>query len=149
MSVESIAIALHHSQAKGTAKIVLLGIANHDGDGGAWPSVATLARYAGVDLRNAQRAIEKLVDLGEIRVGYQMGGTARTPAHLRPNLYVFSLACPSYCDRSARHRDIRKPLFEYAPEPDALNLSTGVAVAPPGGGSATGGDGGSATRTIL
>lgn len=131
MSVESIAIALHHSQAKGTAKIVLLGIANHDGDGGSWPSVATLARYAGVTIRNAQHAIDKLVELGEIKVGYRMGGTARTPGHLRPNLYVFNLACPSYCDRSQRHRDIRKPLFEYAPEPEIGQLSTPLSPATP------------------
>ena len=64
MSVEAISLVLNHSKAKGTAKVVLIGIANHDGDGGSWPSHETLARYAQVDERNVRDAIKKLVDLG-------------------------------------------------------------------------------------
>ncbi|WP_157001451.1 helix-turn-helix domain-containing protein [Agromyces laixinhei] len=104
MSVESLAIALHHSRAKGSAKLVLLGIANHDGDGGAWPSVATLAHYAGIDARATQRAIGKLVDLGEIRRDVQAGGDIRVPDHRRPNRYSFLLGCPHTCDRTRNHR---------------------------------------------
>jgi len=98
------AIALHHSQARGTAKLVLVGIANHDGDGGAWPSVATLARYAGVDARHVQRAIARLVELGEIRRDVQAGGDERVPDHRRPNRYRFLLECPHNCDRTKQHR---------------------------------------------
>ena len=98
------AIALHHSQAKGATKLVLLGIANHDGDGGSWPSISTLARYANVDERTAQRAIGKLQALGEIHRDIQGGGTWSTPSHRRPNRYVFTLDCPASCDRSSRHR---------------------------------------------
>ena len=68
MSVESMAIALHHSRSKGTAKVVLLGIANHDGDGGAYPTVATLAKYANVSRANVQKALTKLESLGEIQI---------------------------------------------------------------------------------
>lgn len=71
----------------GTRKLVMLGIANHDGDGGAWPSVATLARYACVTPRNVQAALGKLADDGWIVVHQRQGGTTRTPDHARPNLY--------------------------------------------------------------
>lgn len=104
MSVESIAIALHHSRATGTAKVVLLGIANHDGDGGAWPSVDTLARYANVSRRNVQNAIARLVELREIQVLRQAGGDHSVADSHRPNLYRVTLRCPPTCDRTTRHR---------------------------------------------
>lgn len=124
MSVESITIAFHHSRARGTAKLVLLGIANHDGDGGAWPSVATLARYARADARSVQRAIDTLEKLGEIRRDRQAGGTIHTAPHMRPNLYHFRLACPSTCDGTRNHRSTGE-------------LSTGVTPVSPGDASVT------------
>lgn len=129
MSVESIAIALHHSQAKGTAKLVLIGIANHDGDGGAWPSVATLAHYAGVDARNVQRALDKLVSLGEVRRDIQAGGDERVPDHRRPNRYRFLLACPHNCDRTKQHKTRHHELVSFETD--------GVAQASPGGDGVT------------
>lgn len=104
MSVEAIATVLHHSRATGTAKVVLIGIANHAGDGGSWPSIATLAKYAGVDERSAQRAVRKLEELGEIRVHAQSGGTRNTQDRYRPNRYDILVSCPSDCDRSMAHR---------------------------------------------
>jgi hypothetical protein len=104
MSIESMAIALHHSRAKGTARLVLIGIANHDGDGGAWPSVTTLAHYAATDRRTAQRAIDKLVELREIVKDERGGGTHRTPEYSRPNLYHFILRCPPTCDGTKNHK---------------------------------------------
>jgi len=98
------AVVLHHSQAGGTDKLVLLGIANHDGDGGAWPSVATLARYANVAPRNVQAAINRLVARGEVERERQAGGTHKTPSYSRPNLYHIKVVCPPECDRSAQHR---------------------------------------------
>jgi hypothetical protein len=130
--VESMAIALHHSRAKGTAKLILLGIANHDGDGGAWPSIGTLKRYAGgIDRRAIQRALTSLEDLGEIKRHIQAGGTAEMVNALRPNYYEFLLSCPAYCDHSRNHRDVRKPLISLD---DPLETDPAV-VAPPGGGS--------------
>lgn len=104
MSVESLAVALHHSKSRGTAKVVLLGIANHDGDAGSFPKVATLAKYANVHPRRVQQAIATLVELGEISVDTKQGGMRDMPDHLRPNLYRFTLACPADCDRSSAHR---------------------------------------------
>ena len=98
------AIALHHSRAQGSARMVLIGIANHEGDGGAWPSVATLAKYAGITARNVQKAIAKLEELGEIKRHQQQGGTPTMPDHERPNLYRFTLRCPQGCDGTSRHK---------------------------------------------
>lgn len=111
MSIESVSIALHHSRATGTAKLVLIGIANHDGDGGSWPAISTLQKYAGVDRRNVQRALTKLEDLGEIRKHVQHGGRPKSWDHLRPNLYEFLLTCPPQCDRSNKH-EVANGVFE-------------------------------------
>lgn len=111
MSVEAMAAVLHHSRAKGTAKLVLLGIANHEGDGGAWPSVATLATYANVTDRNVQKAIDGLVSKGELRRDVQAGGPAGMEDRHRPNRYHVLVQCPPWCDRSTAHRDTRQPLW--------------------------------------
>ncbi len=107
MSIEHMAVVLHHSKARGTAKLVLLGIANHEGDGGAWPSVATLARYAGVDERNVRKAIRTLEGLGELRTALQAGGLPGAEDSQRPNRYSVAVMCPPWCDRTAHHRDTR------------------------------------------
>ena len=104
MSVEALAIVLHHSKASGTDKLVLLGVANHAGDGGAWPSIETLARYANTTERTVQRSVHKLVQLGELAVHRNAGGTHLTPDHKRPNRYDVLVACPATCDRTAQHR---------------------------------------------
>lgn len=87
MSIEAVALVLNHSKASGTAKLVLIGIANHDGDGGSWPSIATLARYANTTERSVQRAIAQLVLLGEVVVHENAGGTSETRGGYRPNRY--------------------------------------------------------------
>ena len=104
MSVESLAIVLHHSKARGTTKLVLVGIANHDGDGGAFPKVATLAKYCNVHPRRVMEALNALGALGEIIIYEKDGGTHKTPAHLRPNRYELALECPPECDRTKNHR---------------------------------------------
>lgn len=140
MSVESISIALHHSRATGAAKLVLIGIANHDGDGGAWPSVATLSRYAGVDRRGVQRAISKLEALHEVRRFVQAGGDHRVPEHQRPNRYQFTLKCPPDCDHTSRHRvsheAVELPIEELSTRaaemtPRVTTTAPGAALAPP------------------
>lgn len=105
MSIESLAIALHHSKAAGTVKLVLLGIANQDSDGGSFPKAATLAKYANVHPRRIPAALNKLVELGEIRIHERAGGTRNLPDHLRPNMYEITLECPPGCDRSKQHRE--------------------------------------------
>lgn len=105
MSIESLAICLNHSEATGTDKLILLGIANHDGDGGAYPSVATLARYANSSERTVQRSIQTLIELGEIRVDRNGGGSANQRRDRRPNRYHILVSCPARCDKTSQHRN--------------------------------------------
>jgi biotin operon repressor len=104
VSIETMALVLHHSKATGTAKLVLLGIANHAGDGGAWPSRYTLAKYAGCSEDNVRKAVKRLKELGEIRVHVQGGGLAEDDDAFRPNRYDVLVACPGDCDRTPQHR---------------------------------------------
>lgn len=148
MSVEALAIVLHHSRAKGTAKLVLIGIANHDGDGGAYPTHETLARYANVDERNVRRAIDKLASLGEVVVHVGRGGDRDCPEDLRPNLYELRVSCPVWCDRSRQHRDTRR----LAGRQGSLWITGGRKRPPVGNGGALappGGEGASAPQTVL
>lgn len=75
MSIEAISLVLNHSQAKGRAKLVLIGIANHLGDNGAWPSMDTLARYAGTSKMSVHRDLKLLVELGELVIETHGGPT--------------------------------------------------------------------------
>jgi hypothetical protein len=144
MSVEHLATVLHHSRAKGTAKLVLLGIANHQGDGGAWPSVATLARYANVDARSVQRAVSKLVSTGELLVHIQGGGGLDMENHDRPNRYEVLVSCPPWCDHTPQHRDMRR----YAGPQLGIRLGIeGVTPVSPGDASVTPPGDASVTRT--
>ena len=73
-------------------KLILLGIANHDGDGGAWPSVATLARYGCCSPRTVQRSLQRLTEAGFVTVEKQAGGSRETRPDRRPNLYRLHLS---------------------------------------------------------
>jgi hypothetical protein len=144
MSVEAMAIVLHHSPSSGTDKVVLLGIANHDGDGGAWPSVATLAKYANVAERNVQSAIKRLEDSGQITRHFQDGGTRAMRNGQRPNRYVINLRCPAECDRSTNHKvptDVPADRGDASVTPDA-------SITPTGDGSITPTGDASITQTI-
>ncbi len=84
MSIEAMNLVLNHSKATGRAKLVLLGIANHFGDNGAWPSIETLARYANASERSVKRDIQELVDLGELTVDVN---AAPMKSQYKTNLY--------------------------------------------------------------
>lgn len=122
------AVSLHHSKTQGTTKLVLLGIANHEGDGGAWPSINTLARYAGgVNRRTVQRAIQELIDLGEITCDVNGGGNY---GDSRPNLYRVTLRCPNNCDGSTAHRKTEGGGLDVTPR-GGLDVTGGaVSVSP-------------------
>lgn len=104
MSVEAMAVVLHHSKASGTDKVVLLGIANHEGDGGSWPSVATLAKYGQCSERAVRYALRRLVESGELRVTVQAGGNESTRKDRRPNLYRVTVGCPADCAGGTDHK---------------------------------------------
>lgn len=84
MSIEVMVEVLHHSKAQGRAKLVLLGIANHQGEQGAWPSIETLAKYANASERSVMRDIQDLEALGELIVERN---AAPIRGQYRPNLY--------------------------------------------------------------
>jgi hypothetical protein len=66
---------LDYSEARLGAKLVLISIANHakrDGTG-AWPSVATIAREAGLSDRQVQNLLPDLEKLGELRIDREAG----------------------------------------------------------------------------
>jgi hypothetical protein len=117
MSIEHLAIVLNHSRAKGTARIVLMGLANHASitNNRCWPSITRLQRYTGgMDRTSIMRALDKLEELGEIE-RMRHGGPApeyrpNVPIRHRPNLYEILLRCPETCDASPQHRDRRRPL---------------------------------------
>ncbi|MDF2826880.1 MAG: hypothetical protein K0R01_163 [Mycobacterium sp.] len=124
------AIALHHSRAKGTARLVLLGIANHDGDGGAWPTVKTLAKYAACSVSQVQRNVAELERLGEIKRFIQAGGDHNCAPHDRPNRYHFLLQCPHDCDRTKNHRTRNSDQRILDLDPEQLEGLEGEGVAP-------------------
>ena len=80
-------------------KLILLGIANHDGDGGSWPSISTLARYGCCSTRTVQRELHRLTEEGFVTIELQAGGSARTRADRRPNLYRLNI--PGVVDNSS------------------------------------------------
>lgn len=89
MSIEAMTLVLNHSKATGRAKLVLLGIANHQGDQGAWPSIETLARYANASERSVIRDINDLAESGELIVERN---AAPVRGQYRPNLYWVNVA---------------------------------------------------------
>jgi hypothetical protein len=95
MSIESMSRVLHHSTLTGTNKLILLGIANHDGDGGAWPSIETLMAYGNCSESSVHRAIRAAVAAGELVVVHQGGGHADMRADRRPNLYRITVGVQS------------------------------------------------------
>lgn len=101
MSAEAVTVVLHHSRAEGSAKLVLWGIANHHSDQGAWPSIATLAKYANLKERRVQQIIRDLVALGEIAVEEQ-GGFGNS--QYKTNRYHILIQCPADCDGSLNHK---------------------------------------------
>ena len=101
MSAEAVTVVLHHSNAKGTAKLVLWGIANHHSDQGAWPSIATLAKYANINERRVQQVIRELAIAGEIAIEEQ-GGYSRH--QYKTNRYMVLLTCPADCDGTLQHK---------------------------------------------
>lgn len=89
MSIEAMTLVLNHSRATGRAKLVLIGIANHQGDQGAWPSIETLARYANASERSVMRDIQELEEMGELIVERN---AAPVRSQYRPNLYWVNIA---------------------------------------------------------
>ena len=135
MSIEAMAVCMQHAPFAGRDKLVLLGIANHDGDGGAFPAIGTLARYANCSVASVKRSLAVLVDAGAIVKHVQKGGM-NVPEYAKTNLYEVMVECPANCDKSRRH----KPIDPKLPAASMLWSNPGSTLNPgavlnPGGGS--------------
>jgi hypothetical protein len=84
MSIDVMTAVWRHSQSQGRARLVLLAIADHQGEIGAWPSIATLASMVNASERSVQRDIKELVELGELHVEVQ---SAPSRGQYKSNLY--------------------------------------------------------------
>lgn len=107
MSIEAVSAVLKHSKAKGTAKLVLVGIAWHYGENaelGAWPSQNTLATYANTSTRQVRRALQDLIELEELEYRAHDGRGYRPDR--RTARYFILLDCPSSCEGGINHNEI-------------------------------------------
>lgn len=103
MSIEAMVGALNHSKAQGAAHIVLLNIANHQGEQGAWPSIPTLARLAKISDRRVQQILNELVEMGELKIESRAAGYGS----VKTNRYWVTLVCPVSCDGTFAHRETK------------------------------------------
>lgn len=88
MSIEVMNAVWKHSRAEERVKLTLLAIADHQGEQGAWPSIATLAKMVGTSERSIKRDIAALKELGELVVVPQ---GAPVSNQYKPNLYFVNL----------------------------------------------------------
>jgi hypothetical protein len=149
MRIESMAVVLHHAPFAGRDKLILLGIANHDGDGGSFPAIATLAKYGNCSPASVKRSLAVLMDAGAIVRHIQGGGNHRTPEWARTNLYEVMVECPSNCDKTRKH----KPVDPELPAESMLWIKGGSTLTPgsvvePRGGSGDERGGGSVVEPL-
>jgi hypothetical protein len=111
MSLEAVAAVLHHSTSTGTSRAVLTSLAWHLGDDpeeGCYPSQSRLAKLSGCSVRQVQRNLQKLVELGEIEMSHHNGVGYRFDRIT--NRYWINVDCPEGCDGSLSHnlRGVKK-----------------------------------------
>ena len=92
MSIQVMQAVWQHSNADGRARLVLLAIADHQGEIGAWPSIATIAKMVNASERSVQRDIQYLQNIGELSVEVQ---NAPTRNQYKSNLYWVTLPSTS------------------------------------------------------
>jgi hypothetical protein len=105
LSLEALSAVLHHSHSTGTARAVLTALAWHLGDDpeeGCYPSQTRLANMAGCSVRQVQRNLQKLVELGEVEMSQHDGVGYRFDRIT--NRYWITLDCPEGCDGTLSHR---------------------------------------------
>lgn len=76
MSIEVMNSVWKESASVGRARLTLLAIADHQGEMGAWPSIATLAKAVNASPRSVKRDIQYLQEIGELIVENQNAPTA-------------------------------------------------------------------------
>lgn len=129
MSIASLALSLYHSKATHSNRLVLIAIANFEGEDGSWPSHETIGRLAGgINRRTVQRAIDTLIAMRELSEERREG---------RTNRYRVIITCPNTCDGSSHHREIKGGGVQTTPpqmrHEDATNATEGGGVQTAGG----------------
>jgi len=76
MSIDVMNAVWRESKSTGRARLVLLSIADHQGELGAWPSIETLAKMVNSSPRSVQRDIQELINLGELQVDFRSAPTS-------------------------------------------------------------------------
>ena len=138
MSIEISNAVWRTSQSVGRARLVLLAIADHQGEIGAWPSIETLAKMVNASERSVQRDIAELVSLGEL-IKHEQAAPSR--GQYKANLYWVNL--PSVAHLIPGVTDSFSGVTEL--QPGVTELQPGVTELMPGvtaGGALT------LTRTI-
>lgn len=144
MSIGHVNNVWAHSSLSGTSLLVLLAIADHEGEAGSWPSHATLARYARCSKESVKRGIKEAVAAGELSVEVNAGGAYGARPDRRPNLYRVLIACPADCDGSPRHNPVQSQPDGGSPEAPREDLGGGSPMTPrDGNGGSNGAHGGS------
>lgn len=88
MSVKITSAVWTSSKSSGRARLVLLAIADHQGEIGAWPSIPTLAKMVNASERSVQRDIQELIDMGEL-IRHEQAAPSR--GQYKANLYWVNL----------------------------------------------------------
>jgi hypothetical protein len=88
LSIQVMQAVWQESEAVGRARLVLLAIADHQGEIGAWPSIETIAKMVHASERSVQRDIQDLHEMGELIVLWRQ---APTRNRHKANLYWVNL----------------------------------------------------------
>jgi len=111
MSIEISNAVWRTSQSVGRARLVLLAIADHQGEIGAWPSIETLAKMVNASERSVQRDIAELVELGEL-IKHEQAAPSR--GQYKSNLYWVNLPTISHQTQDKYQRQSKPQLQPVA-----------------------------------
>lgn len=123
MSVTAMKWVFEHSQTRGSARVLMLALADMaNDDGECYPGKANLARKVNVTPQQITRLIQECERLGELKVIPRKGAHGST--HNTTNLYQLTAVCKQVSDRArvARPKRERKPA--------APVVSDGILVSP-------------------
>lgn len=94
MSVHHTTWVWGHSKAKGSARLVLLALADWaNGNNETWYRMNFLARKCNIDVRNVRKHVSALVKLGELKRDWRAGMA------LGNNSNLFTILCPKEDDK--------------------------------------------------
>lgn len=109
MSIQVMNAVWAESKSSGRAKLVLLAIADHQGEIGAWPSIETIAKMVNASPRSVQRDIRELELMGELEIHTQ---AAPSNGQYKSNLYWVTL--PGVTKKASGVTDLDSGVTESA-----------------------------------